>query len=271
MPTEPLRYKKPPVVERALVVHAAVQEETFQVKAEEWRAAVQSDFPRAEVMSEWTLAVTEKDGMPALDPSRQTITLRQTFWKMAGNKKDHGIQLWPDKISLNLLGAAGNPRDFKELDELANRWLSRWATHFGISQCTGVTLQYVNLLSEETLPKFAEKKSLKIGEALKMFQGFPNPSAGLLVPPFDFQINLDPKTTPPSRVGAHCVSIAPSRSDKPAMHLRFTATTHIGDSHKIPIEKVSEEVRQMHDLIIQHFQSYFTDEAKKSFEPICHP
>src|SRR5262249_19714106 len=114
-------------------------EEKFRIKADEWQIVLKQEFPDAEAITDWAVAVTEKDGMPFLDPSRQTMTVRHTFWRTVGQKKDRGIQIWPDKISFNLVGGVGNPRDFSELDQLRQRWLPRWASHFEISECNGVT------------------------------------------------------------------------------------------------------------------------------------
>ena len=253
-------------MERALVVHACVPEERFQVAADSWAAELHPEFPHAKVLSEWTLEVTEKDGMPVLDPTRQTLTLRQTFWKMKGDRKDHGIQLWPDRISFNLFGAPGEPRSYEELEALEEQWLRRWAQHFEVTECGGVTLQYVNLLAESTLPKFVKKKSLHVGEALKMFQSIPG-ELHTLHPPFDFQFNMDGETTdPPSRIGAHCVSIKKKSGEIPSMHLRFTATTHI-DKRSVGLDKVTTEARLMHDLILRQFEAFFTEEAKAMFQP----
>jgi hypothetical protein len=265
------KYRKPPIIERALAIHVDMAEEKFRLKAETWPQIVQQDFPRAETMTEWTLAVTEKDGMPVLDPSRQTMTLRQTFWHVAGKKKQEGIQLWLDKISFNLLGEPGNPRDYAELDQVCERWLMRWATHFEISECSGVTLEYVNLLSAATLPSFVSGKTIRIGEVVNMFKAIPG-TLHALHPPFDFQFNVDGETDPSSRFRAHCATInvpASENTAAPQMQLRFTATTNLSKDRRVPLAKVRDEARVMHDLILGQFDAYFTPEAKKSFEPIC--
>lgn len=92
--------------------------------------------------------------MPFLDPISQTLTVRQTFWHRAGGKKREGVQIWPDKIAFNLIGELGNLRDYEELDQMRERWLMLWGGHFGVSESVGVTLEYVNLISSETLPGF---------------------------------------------------------------------------------------------------------------------
>ena len=91
-----IKYRNPPVIERALVVHLSqpVPEEQFQVRADEWRAALIEEFPHLETMTEWTLRVIEKQGIPVLDTDNQTMTLRQTFWQVGpAQKKKQGMQL----------------------------------------------------------------------------------------------------------------------------------------------------------------------------------
>ncbi len=263
-----IRYRRPPIVERALAIHVDMPEERFRVKAETWPAIVQKDFPRAETVTEWILAVMQKEGMPVLDPNRQTMTLRQTYWHIEGKKKREGIQLWPDKISFNLLGEPGNARDYAELDQLCERWLMQWAAHFELSQCSGVTLEYVNLLSAATLSPFVSGKTIRIGEAITMFKAIPGPLQSLF-PPFDFQFNVDGGTTPPSRFRAHCATIDtdPKGDAGPEMNLRFIATTNLSKDRPVKLTQVREEAALMHDLILLQFDAYFTPEAKRSFEP----
>ena len=50
------------------------------------------------------------------------------------------------------------------------------------------------------------------------------------------------------------------------MHLRFTATTHIG-KRSVGLDKVKTEARLMHDLILRQFEAFFTEAAKTSFQP----
>ncbi len=238
-------------------------EEKFRVRADEWQTILKQEFPHAQAITEWVLAVTEKDGMPVLDPDRQTMTLRHTFWRMTGQKKDHGMQIWPDKISFNLLGGVGNPRDFSELEQLRQKWLPRWVSHFEISKCNGVTLEYINLLSKDTLPAFMNGNILNVGNALRLFDNIPS-RLGPLIPPFDFQINSETETNPRSRFRVHCVSV-PSPST-PVMHLRFNASTY-NPKRSVPIDDVANETAAMHDLILQQFDAYFTEKAKQSFEP----
>jgi hypothetical protein len=266
-----IKYRNPPVIERALVVHLPhpVPEEQFQVKADEWRAALIEDFPHLETMTEWTLRVIEKQGIPVLDTANQTMTLRQTFWQVGpAQKKKQGMQLWQDKISFNVLGEIGDPREFEELRSLVKQWLSKWVQDFDIKSMSGVTLQYVNLLSKRTLPTFMEGNKLKIGEAIRLFGGIPV-QRELLLPPFDFQVNLRvDDVQPPAQLSAHCISVEAPKEDGPTMHLRFTATTNLGPPARVvPLDNLDAEAEVVHNLIIQSFQAYFTDAAKNSFQP----
>ena len=193
---------------------------------------------------------------------------------MAGaGQKDHGMQLWRDRIAFNLIGAPGNPRQYKDLQAFVDEWLPRWAAHFGVTECTGVTLQYVNLLSEATLPTFTEgRTTLKLGEVLTIFRGLPNPTGSMILSPFNMLVNMDcPNSNPPARFAIQCNSaeVQPTSSSKsipPTLHLHFFATSHLV-GHKISINKSQDEALVMHDLIIAYFEACFTERAKASFEP----
>jgi hypothetical protein len=93
----------------------------------------------------------------------------------------------------------------------------------------------------------------------------------LLLPPFDFQVNVRvDDVDPPARVAAHCISVQAPESVGPMMHLRFTATTHLGKPPRsVGVENVHPEANLAHGLILEAFDAYFTDTAKASFEPIC--
>ena len=252
-----IKYRHPPVIERALVVHlpTPVPEERFQIKADEWRAALVEDFPHFETVTEWTLRVVEHQGIPVLDTANQMMTLRQTFWQLGpAQRKKQGMQLWQDKISFNILGDIEDPREFEELQSLVKQWVSKWIQDFDVKAMTGVTLQYVNLLSKHTLPSFMEGTKLKIGEAIRLFGGIPV-KRELLLPPFDFQVNLSvDEAAPPARVSAHCVSVEAPKEDGPTMHLRFTATTHLEQaSRAVPLDHLDAETELVHGLIIQSF------------------
>lgn len=261
-------YANPPIIERALVIHTLIDEEFFRRAAENWQSIVQKEFPHCHTITEWTLAVTEKDGMPVLDPAQQTMQVRQTFWHLAGKTKEKGIQLWPDKIAFNLLGLPGQPRRFEELQQMVGEWVPRWASHFNIQTFSGVTLEYVNLLSETTLPSFVKEKTLKLGEAMVLFaQPLPLRNM-LLTPPFDFQINAIGDTKIASRICAHCFTVPGPSKVIPSMQLRFRATSHLAERPVSPLTGMSGEIESLHELIIRHFEAYFTDRAKLSFQPL---
>jgi len=265
------KYKNPPIIERALVVHAELTEEKFRLAGEAWQALVKKDFPHGESVTEWQLAVTESNGMPVLDPAKQIMTVRQTFWKKADEKKDVGMQLWPDKIAFNLIGSPGNPRHFEDLEKLTQLWLPKWTDHFCVTKFEGVSLQYVNLLSKDTLPGFVSSGKLNVGKVLKLFNNVPGPLQTLL-PPFDFQMNLNGDTDPASRLGVQCIAadqpVIDRKEPEPvSLQLRFSATTYLDAKRKIVLDEVMKEAHLCHDLILKEFEAFFSDEAKATFEP----
>jgi hypothetical protein len=131
-----VKYRKPPVVERAYAVGAEIDEELFHRKVESWKNLLQKEFPDVETITEWLIRVSEKDGMPTFDPSDQKMAIRHRFWKGGAKNRETGIQVIPGRIAFNLLSSQDNPRHFEELKELSNLWLRRWGGPFWHQCCS---------------------------------------------------------------------------------------------------------------------------------------
>lgn len=201
--------------------------------------------------------------MPVLDAEKQQMTIRQTFWKKKDGKKQKGIQLWGDKIAFNLIGSPGDPHHFEELEAIATPWLARWAEHFQIKRFCGVSMEYVNLLSQETMPTFMDGPTFKAGSVLVPIQHIPGPYH-LLTTPYDFQMNFKiPNDTLNLRFTARCHSV---KLEPLEMHLRFTAMTY-DEVKNYTIDQIQDQIKVAHQLILTEFESFFTEGAKLTFEP----
>src|SRR5262249_37797753 len=158
-----------------------------------------------------------------------------TFWQQAATTGVAGMQLWPDRVSFNIIGNRENARSYEELDSLWKQWLPVWASHFNVAEFNGVALEYVNLLSEDTLPTFVQDATLRIGDVLTILNKLPGPRQNLLGP-FDFQLNVDGKTDPPSQFLAHCLTTGMSPTKVPIIQLRFVARTYLEQDRRIELK-----------------------------------
>ncbi|HXT41689.1 MAG TPA: TIGR04255 family protein [Candidatus Angelobacter sp.] len=259
------KYKRPPIVERAFSVGVQIDEELFHRRIEEWKDLLQKSFPEMETITEWQIKVTQKDGMPSFDQNHQRMSLKHRFWKGGQSNRDKGIQVWRDRVAFNLVGGPANPRHYEELEEFSHDWLPRWADHFEVKTLRGITLEYVNFISFQTVPKFASENKIDLKNILNFFSNLPGPGK-TLIPPYNFEINLGITETPPMRFSAHLQNIESQPGSTLALRLDFKATTE-GLGRKISLDEVKNELRLAHDLILQEFEAYFTVQARDSFGP----
>jgi hypothetical protein len=259
-----IKYKKPPIVERAIVFHAEIDEETFHLGADTWRSELTREFPNSKTITEWMLGVTEKDGMPFLDPDKQQISVRQLFSSNKNDNCERVMQLWRDKIAFNLKSDPATPSHFEDISAVASDWLPKWVEHFKIATLHGITLQYVNLLSAQTLPSFMKENKLMVGEVLTNFSAIPG-RYHELVAPFDFQLNVRCNTEPVPM--NFCARLLTASVSEAMLHVHFTVTTTGEKKRAISQQEAEKEIQLAHALIVDEFEAFFTSEAKNSFEP----
>lgn len=255
-------YSHPPVVERALAFSCTLTEEAFQTKLASWGERVKQAFPSSKIQRQWQIQIAEKNGMPFLSSDGQKLTTKYQFFQQSGEDKKQCIQVWQDKISFNLFGSVESPRSFTELREIANTWAPQWASHFGISSVHGIRLEYVNLLSPKTVPRFCSDGKIRLGEILTAFK-VPGPYKDLTAP-FDFQFNMV-ANQPDFPMAIHA-SLKGAQHDGGTLRLLFRASTE-NLQRSISLDTAQKEIDIAHSSIVAEFDAYFSEEAKKSFGP----
>lgn len=260
------KYRRPPVVERVLSYGVAIPEELFERRLDAWKSQVNQSLPELETVTDWEINLTQKDGMPIFDTTTQRVTLRHRFWKGDAQHRDKGIQVWRDRVAFNLLRNSEDPRHFEELEAFAKEWLPRWAEIFEVKTVRGVTLEYVNLISPQTVPRFVDssKTGIRLGEILPLCGSVP--LQGVLVPPFRFEHNVLVTPELPLRLCTKLDGLPPQGNQPIHLRLLFTAST---ETHQrtASFSEVAGEVSATHALILEAFEKYFSDAAKLSFEP----
>jgi len=274
-----IKYRKPPLVERAVGVYAVIDEEKFQRRLQGWADKLRQEFPHAETVTEWELKLTEKDGMPVMDEKGHKMTLRQRFWQT--NEKGvriRCIQLWRDRISFNLLENAGVQHRFEDLDQMTKQWLPKWAEEFDATGVSGVNLEYVNILSLQTVPLFATVNSINLNKLLTFYAAMPQQVQAIMpnlhptvVPPYDFQVAIQGSvkagsTETPLTFHAKLVGERKKTGVPIALRLTLSAST-IQPKRLIPVLEATKELALTHDCAVRGFESLFTQEARQSFEP----
>jgi len=260
-----IAYRKPPIAERAFSIIISVDEEIFQQQLPSWKDMMKETFPEYEAVTQWQLAIKEKDGMPFFDPSMQTMSIIHRFWMLNSKKKRvKGIQIRKDLIAFNLIGGPENPHHYEELKTFSDEWLQKIISHFKITNSGGINLEYVNILSPLTLPTFSTNDRIDIGRVLQCFK-VPGTHT-TLIPPYMFQLNMDMQDQAPIKqfhVGLNTVDKAAG----PTLRLLMKATT-VATGKTLSLTDISSERQAAHDLILNKFHEFFTKEALDSFQPI---
>ncbi len=256
-----IKYRRPPLIERAVSIGYSIEEEPYQLKLDSWTAGIKKDFSEASVQNKWEIEVAEKNGMPYLPKDKQKITTKYQFWRSTGGEKDHCIQVWRDRVSFNLLRTNDHPRTYEDLRVFIHEWSAKWARHFEISSFRGATLEYVNIISTQTMPLFCKSREIPIGDILTTFR-VPGPIQNL-APPYRFLFYLNHKQ------GELPVRLRVKLEDTPgevALRLNFTASTEKPE-RDVGLDAMLKEVDVMHDVILGEFEAFFTEKAKDSFGP----
>lgn len=259
---ETKRYKRPPLAERAISLGVSMDEEHFQRCLNSWNDVMRQSFPQSEIINQWEITISEKNGMPFIPKENQKITTKYRFWKGKTDNRDSAVQVWRDRVAFNLLSRPGEPRTFEDLKSLFSEWCPKWANHFGVVKFSGITLEYVNIFSQTTMPKFYHGNRIDVGNILTAFT-VPGPLKNLL-PPFHFEFNFDPPSSSiPMKVHIKLTSL---RGKNISLRLIFKASSE-EPKREIGLDNLWREVEFAHDLILVEFDAFFTDKAKLSFEP----
>jgi len=257
-----IKYRKPPITERAVSFGFTLPEEDFQRKISSWSDIVRDVFPHSKIANQWQISIADKDGVPFIPKENQKFTTKYQFREGNNKRWDHGIQVWSDRVTFNLIGGLQSPRTYEDLKLFHDEWLPRWADYFCVTELHGATLEYVNLLTESTIPSFCKDERISIGQILSAFVT-PGPIKAL-VPPFSFDMNFeDQRHEVPIRFHAGLSTIP---NPKISLKLLFRASTEVL-GRKISIDHVQQEIDTCHAVILEEFEAFFTTEAKNSFEP----
>jgi hypothetical protein len=263
----PFHYKRPPIIERVLSVTADIPLENYFARFEDWKLLIHDKFPEYDPITDWHLNIeTREDGTPLLTDVQPELRITHRFWRRnSQGKRFLSMRVLPNQLALNLHPEAKNPHRFEELHTEFSNWLPQWLSHFGGNACDMVALNYINLISQHTTPQFINAEGgIQIGRVLRVFAGLPGQHMGI-IPPYDCQMGLmiDPKRPATFAMRVSAVTIA--KQNSLAIRVDFNAV--VAKPSQTPFQALSE-AEYLHKVIVDQFESVFTDEAKKSFEVI---
>ncbi len=259
------RYRKPPIDQRIIGVYHPMKLEVFETKLPGWIERIRDEFPVPESFAEWVIDITERAGIPFLQDARPKARLIRLFWKRHPKSlKVFGMRLRPDRLVFHLRREQEDAHEFDELYALMENWLGRWMEHFGIEGLDGTTVEYVNLLNQRLTPQFIPAQGgLRVGQALKVFSDVPGRFKSI-AKPYDCRMRLVVDEKMPCffdvRVRAH------DEGDSPGVRVEFVATT-CAPGKAIGAKAALRELAYGHEIMLEQFDCFFTDEAKLSFVP----
>ena len=261
-----MRYKKAPIIERALRVVGDIAPEMFYAKFETWRDAIQASFPDYEPLKDWHLNIEVKDGVPVFtDAPPQVIITHRFTRKSQQGQKLFSMRIMPNEIALHLHHDGGKPHYFEELLAEADILIPQWFNHFGVKGSPFLALDYVNLLSPATTPKFVHSGAIHVGSVLTVFSGVPGKYTSI-IPPYDCQMGLmvDPQRA--ATFSLRVLGLITPQEHGPAIRVDFHSQV-AKDSAKMSAQHVLSETQFLHTVIVDQFEALFTKEAKQTFEP----
>jgi hypothetical protein len=270
VPTQPhFHYKRPPIIERVLTVTADIPLENYFARFEDWKCLIHDKFPEHDPITDWHLNIeTREDGTPLLTDVQPELTITHRFWRRnSQGKKFLSMRLLPNQLTMNLHPEAKDAHRFEELHAEFSTWLPLWLSHFGGKDCATVSLNYINLISRHTTPQFVTPQgAINVGHALRVFAGLPGQHMGI-IPPYDCQMGLMIDPERPATFALRVAAVTIARENSIAIRVDFNAAVIKPKPCLTPIQALSE-AEFLHTVILGQFESVFTEEAKKSFEPI---
>lgn len=259
-------YKKPPIVERIIGVYTSIniKPEVFEAKMPEWTAKIQDHYPIAKPIAEWSLNIKEINGVPMLQDVMPKAEIIQMFWKLHPNKLQvHGMRLRPDRLVFHLCWEDGIAHDFEEVYGEMETWIGKWMEHFEVASLKGVTAEYLNRLNAKITPQFMLPDGrLKLSDAFVIFANIPG-KYQTITQPYDCRIRLMVDEKRPCHF-----DLRVRGEDEAHVGVKVDMTVNsTGRDKAISAKDGLAEIRLAHDVILEQFDCFFTNQAKESFIP----
>jgi hypothetical protein len=266
-------YRRPPVIERVLSVYAEMSDETFESRFEDWRALVIPEYPIYEPLKQWLISVKEKDregegDLPLFDSIQPELRITPRFSKKTSKEGfDWSLRCPISQLTVNMHSSPdqGLTRRYANIRSEFARWLPLWIETFSVKSTSKITVHYVNIINQATVPKFVTQKGeLLLSEILTAFS-IPGEHEHI-VPPFDCKVTVRLRGEHNSLLRL-TVSDWPDARPAPAVRLDFVVEVldpKVGAS----VEGIMVLLDWCHQRIVERFEVVFSEKVKRTFEPI---
>ena len=263
-PTESVRYRNAPVVERVVTLRVPMKAELFESRLEAWNAIVSPEYPVSEPLVEWLVQMEEKEGVPLFDTLSPKLKITPRFSRRSkADGFDWSIRCPSGQFTMNMHSHPGSERCYQNLRDEFAKWLPRWMDHFGVEKAEVLSMGYINDLSHEVTPQFFNDRGLELGKVLKVFASVPGKHESL-EPPYDCRVTVNLGNSPARKL---LIRVNDMRDSNGNLGIRVSLDAIAEIAGVTDHLKVLELLDWCHTRIIERFESVFTDAARLSFEP----
>jgi uncharacterized protein (TIGR04255 family) len=259
-------YRNPPVLSRSLVAIARVPREVFEMNLERLKAAFLPRFPSHRPNVHFSCDVEQVPGQLSLNV-KQSMLVGHDFSKVGKDGPYLTVSIHPEQIRLTFERKSSADMRFEELEAVWREVLPLWRDILSVEKIKTVVVEYVNLLSQATTPGLLDDKgSILVGRALTIFHANGVLSGGI-VPPYDCRMGLKVDVENNRIVNVRVLGLQNQVMGKSAVRLDFQALSD-KPAPGITLEQSFDELRSLHDIVNDQFERVFSEDAKKTFDPL---
>lgn len=265
-------YRRPPVIERVLSVYTGMADEIFESRFEQWRALISPEYPNYEPLKQWLILMKDRErdeGLPLFDTMQPELRITPRFSKKTSKEGfDWSIRCPAGQLTVNMHSRPdqGLTRRYGTVRAEFARWLPIWIEKFSVTTTSKITAHYVNLINRDTVPTFTTPTGeLLLGQVLTVFSRIPGQHEHLIAP-FDCKATLQLKGDNNSLLRLNVRDWSNPQLG-PAVRVDFVVEIHepkVGTS----VDGIMSLLDWCHERIVERFEVVFTDDAKKTFEPV---
>jgi hypothetical protein len=259
------QYSRPPIKSRSLKVFSDEKDPgTYERLIPDWYKVVREDFPEQQIGKLWQFSVEEKEGVPV---PKGKLSFLHRF--VAYNEKKDILQLIEPNakfLKLQLNRTPEKLQSFEDLICLAKKLLPRWKEHFGINLVKGVRLSYKNLLSKEITPLAFSHGPLKIDRWLTFMSRLPGRFNDVIGP---FHTGINVKVVEGSTAAEFRYELRSANPDLDGTDFGVVVNLAIdtkSSSRNLSLLECLAEIDWCHKILLEQFNVFFTEEAKRNFE-----
>ncbi len=260
-------FSQPPLFERIIRISADIEDELYLSGMDEWVEFLQSIFPDLfhEKKKEWKISISNNEvAFPIINEEETTLSILHRFWSSNPEEKEPEwcVQLSPDRLILNMRNQGwDDSRRFPNLVDNFKIVHHAWESIFNPVK-KNMSLQYYNILNEKTLPQYSDQsKCVNLGKILAYFEHVNLPNNSSFTPYHECKFDYIKKAE--DSFDYYISFILKNIEDSKPLTSTMTLYVQSILNNDLPIEP---KMNTLHELLIESFNTYLSDEAIKSFQ-----